>query len=454
MLLSPGSTRWPHLIDDAAVFQAMLDVEVGWLRVQARLGLVTEDDVAAVLAHADATDFDLAPVDAAVEAGGNPVIPMLAALRSSIGTDTPAAAAVHRGLTSQDVLDSALMLLAHRSLEIVIDRLGAAAHATARLADTHRDTLLVARTLSQPALPTTFGAKAAGWLTALDGARAEASAAARGLPVQCGGAAGTLAAIDALAPGRALEAADLLAEELGLAPAGRPWHTDRGPVTRLGDVLVRTADALGKIAGDIVLMSRPELGELSEPAAEGRGGSSTLPQKRNPVLSILVRSAAIVAPHLGAALHSAAALAADERPDGAWHAEWRPLAGLLGSVPVAAAQLAVVLDGLEVHADAMRRNVDAAGPALVAERLLRVVPTLPDGDELGPKLRSALRAGAGRDEVWALLRTALPTDAAPDGVPDAAIDDLLSPAAYLGVADALVDRALEGHATTGQGGRP
>jgi 3-carboxy-cis,cis-muconate cycloisomerase len=453
VLLSPGSARWPHLADDLAVFQAMLDVEVGWVRVQARLGVVDEEVVAAVAAHGDATDFDLAPVDAAVEAGGNPVIPMLAALRSAVGSETRAAAAVHRGLTSQDVLDSALMLLAHRSLDIVADRLRAAADAAAGLADTHRGTLLVARTLSQPALPTTFGAKCAGWLAALDEVRAEVAAVARNLPVQCGGAAGTLAAIEQVAPGRSLEAADLLAEELGLASLGRPWHTDRTPVTRLGDALVRTADVLGKIAGDVVLMSRPELGELSEPVGEGRGGSSTLPQKRNPVLSILTRSAAIEAPHLAAALHSAAALASDERPDGAWHAEWRPLAGLLAGVPVAAAQLADVLGGLEVHADAMLRNVEAAGPALVAERLLRVVPTLPGGPELAPKLRTALRSGAGRGEVQALLRSTLSRDGEPDEVADARIDDLLSPAAYLGVADALVDRALERHATTDQGGR-
>jgi 3-carboxy-cis,cis-muconate cycloisomerase len=344
------------------------------------------------------------------------------------------------------------MLLARRSLDIVADRLRAAAGAAAGLADTHRGTLIVARTLSQPALPTTFGAKCAGWLAALDEARTEVAAVAQDLPVQCGGAAGTLAAIEQVAPGRSLEAADLLAEELGLASLGRPWHTDRTPVTRLGDVLVRTTDALGKIAGDVVLMSRPELGELSEPVAEGRGGSSTLPQKRNPVLSILARSVAIEAPHLAAALHSAAALASDERPDGAWHAEWRPLTALLASVPVAASHLADVLVGLEVHADAMLRNVEAAGPALVAERLLRVVPTLPGGEHLAPKLRTALRSGASRSEVQALLRTALPRGGEPEGVTDATIDDLLSPAAYLGVADALVDRALERHVATDTGG--
>lgn len=453
MLLSPGSSRLPDLVGDSAVLQALLDVEAAWVRVQARLGLVESETVAAVAAQTKAVHYDVAALAADVEAGGNPVIPMLGALRSRLGAGTDAAAAVHRGLTSQDVLDTALMLLATRSVELLADRLDAAGDAAARLADAHRGTLLVARTLSQPALPTTFGAKVAGWLDSLDEVRVEVAAVAQRLPAQCGGAAGTLAGIDLLAPGRALEAADLLAQELGLFSLGRPWHTDRTPVTRLGDALVRASDVLGKIAGDVVLMSRPELGELTEPAAEGRGGSSTLPQKRNPVLSILVRSVAIEAPHLAASLHSAAALASDERPDGAWHAEWRPLTGLLASVPVAAAQLADVLAGLHVHVDTMRANVEAAGPALVAERLLQVVPRLPGGEDLAPRLRSALRGRADRDEVCALLRAALPASGA-GHVTDATIEDLLSPAAYLGLTGELVDRALARHAATHRGGTP
>jgi 3-carboxy-cis,cis-muconate cycloisomerase len=448
-LLTPGEARLPEPLGERSVLQAMLDVEVAWVRVQHRLGVADEAVVRAVSAQADAGRFDLDEVRAGTEAGGNPVIPMLAALRSAVGRDTSGGAAIHRGLTSQDVLDSAIMLLARGSVNVVIDRLEVAADATARLAAAHRDTPLVARTLSQPALPTTFGAKAAAWLAALDEVRHEIAAVARHLPVQCGGAAGTLAAIDQLAPGRAFEAAELLAEELGLASPGRPWHSDRTPVTRLGDSLVRTSDVLGKIAGDIILMSRPEFGELSEPAAPGRGGSSTLPQKRNPVLSILVRSAAIEAPHLGAALHSAAALAADERPDGAWHAEWGPLSRLLARVPIAASQLADVLGGLEVHRDAMATNVGAAGPALVAERLLSLVPGLPGGSGAVDPLRAALREGAPTARVRGLLRDAFD----PHAVDDRMLDDLLSPAAYIGVATELVDRALKRHAATDRGER-
>lgn len=447
MLLAPGAGRAP-LVDEGAVLQAVLDVEAAWVRVQHRLGLVDQRDVDSVAAAADATRHDLDAIRAGVEAGGNPVIPILASLRAVLGAESRAATVVHRGLTSQDVLDSALMRIAARALDSLAASLDAAADGTAVLADRHRDTVLVARTLSQPALPTTFGAKAAGWLAALDEVRAEVLTRRAELPAQCGGAAGTLAAIGLIAPGRALQAADLLADELGLAALGRPWHTDRTPVTRLGDALVRAADVLGKIAGDVVLLSRPELGELSEPAAPGRGGSSTLPQKRNPVLSILVRSVGIEAPHLGAVLHSAAALASDERPDGAWHAEWDALARLTASVPVAAAQLAEVLAGLEVHVDAMARNVAAVGPALVSERLLRVVPTLPGGQAVAAVLQDALRTGAGTEEIRELLRRRL----SPDALDDRALEDLLSPAAYLGLSTELVDRALERHAATHRGG--
>lgn len=473
MLLEPGVSREEGLVDDHALLRAMLDVEAAWVRVLRDLGATTDDVVRAVAAATRAEHHDLAHIAAGTEAGGNPVIPMLASLRSALIEDArsgpesalsiegegpiegtvarEAAAVVHRGLTSQDVLDTALMLLAHRALGRLEEHVGRTADAAATLADRHRATIQTARTLGQPALPMTFGLKAAGWLGALDDVATELAATRAGLPVQCGAAAGTLAAIDVAVPGRALEAVDLLARELGLASLGRPWHTDRGPITRLGDALVRAADAFGKIAGDIVLLSRPEIGELREPAGEGRGVSSTLPQKRNPVLSVLVRSVAIEAPHLGAVLHTAAALAVDERPDGAWHAEWPALVALLRRVTVAAGQLADVLGGVDVDAAAMRRNVEAAGPALVAERLLAAVRGLvPRSDVLIANLREALRTGSTTGEVRALLRAGL----LPGGADEATIEDLLSPAAYLGVADRLVDRALSRHRAPHQGGSP
>ncbi|WP_024285481.1 lyase family protein [Cellulomonas sp. KRMCY2] len=438
-LLEPGAGRTASSTDDAAVLRALLDVEAAWVRVQRTLGLVDDGMVQAVEEVCRTTPFDAASVAGRSEQGGSPVLPLLADLRAAVAQRSPAAAqAVHRGLTSQDVLDSALMLLARRSLNGLRGSLRSAGDALAGLADTHRGTLAVGRTLGQSALPTTFGLKAAGWLGAVDDVLAELDAVDRALPVQCGGAVGTLAAVEALAPGRALHAADLLAGDLGLAAAGRPWHTDRGPVTRLGDALVRAADTLGKIASDVVLLSRPELGELAEPTSDGRGASSTLPQKHNPVLSVLVRSVALEAPYLGAQLHTAAALAADERADGAWHAEWPALLRLLGRVPAAAAQLAEVLAGLQVDATAMRGHVDAAGPALLGERLAAVVGGWP---AVRTPLIEALRSGASTAQVRELLRAAVPAD----DLSDDRLDDLLDPATYLGASDALVDRAITRH---------
>lgn len=445
-MLSPGSHRLPDLASDRAVLGAMVEVEIAWVRTQERLGLVTREVGDKVSAAGTTTGGAIDEIARDAEAGGNPVIPVVNALRRAVGATPGAAAAVHRGLTSQDVVDSALMLLAHRALGATLEHLGRAGDAAAAHARGHRHTVMTARTLGQPALPTTFGAKAAGWLGAIDDAIDELRTVRSSLPAQCGGAAGTLSLVEALAPGRALDAVEVFADEVGLVPA-RPWHTDRSPCTRLADALARTADALAKVAGDVILLSRPEIGEVSEPAATGRGGSSTLPQKRNPVLSVLVRAVGIEAPHLAATLHSAAALAADERPDGAWHAEWGAVTRLLSRVPVAAAQLADVLSGLEVHPDAMSRNVRAAGPALVAERILHVLPSLPGGEALVPDVREALRRGESGGAVRALLDEGL-NGRAPEGQAlGARLDDLLDPAAYVGVADTLVERALERHAS-------
>jgi 3-carboxy-cis,cis-muconate cycloisomerase len=438
LLLDPGHWRSSASTDDDAVLRALLEVEVAWLRVQRTLGVVDDAAVEAVAAAASA-GIDLPAIARRAELAGNPVVPLVADLRAAVGAVSPEAArAIHRGLTSQDTLDTALMLVARTVIVQLRGSLGTAASALAGLADAHRETLVVGRTLGQSALPTTFGLQAATWLGAVTDAIEELDAIATSLPVQCGGAVGTLAAIDALVPGEAMRAADLLADELGLVSRGRPWHTDRGPVTRCGDALVRAADVMGTIAADVVLRSRPEIGELAEPTVTGRGASSTLPQKRNPVLSVLIRSVALEAPHLGAVLHTCAALAVDERPDGAWHAEWGVLMRLLARVASAGAQLAELLAGLEVRPATMRRHVDAAGPALVAERIAATIRDLTGASDLGDVL-PLLAVGAPTDVVRGALRTRF-GDAVID---DAVLDRLLDPSGYTGVGDALIDRALE-----------
>jgi 3-carboxy-cis,cis-muconate cycloisomerase len=231
---------------------------------------------------------------------------------------------------------------------------------------------MVARTLTQHAAPTTFGAKAAGWLNGVADAFERLGQLVT--PVQVGGAAGTRAATVELATLRtqAANPAELsdrlarsLATTLGL-PTRSPWHTTRTPVTAAGDAFAGCTDCWGRIAADVVTLVRPEIAELSEPAGERRGGSSSMPHKRNPVLSILIRRTALAAPHLAATLHTAAALANDERPDGSWHAEWDTLRTMTRRTVVAGSQCAELLAGLQVHSARMVENL--AGSDVLGEQ--------------------------------------------------------------------------------------
>ena len=354
-LLWPGDARAGDLFGDAAVVAAMVRVEQAWLHTISGTpvdlsGLVEPDDLPSLTAGS--------------EAGGNPVIPLLALLRSRLGD----AGRLHAGLTSQDVLDTALVLCLRDTAARLRDELASQIDALSRLADRHRDTPMAGRTLTQHAVPITFGLKVAGWLTGVLDAR-DALAAAADLPLQIGGAAGSLAAPTVLAgsPARARDWVARTAEELGL-PVREPWHTARAPLTRFADALVTCTDAWAKIANDVLLGSRPEVGEIAEGKAEGRGGSSAMPNKRNPVLAVLVRRAAVAAPPLAATLHAAAAEAVDERPDGAWHVEWATLRTLSRRTVVAAAQTAELLTDLTVDPGRMAATLQAARPGIDAEQ--------------------------------------------------------------------------------------
>lgn len=360
-LLAPGAHRAGAAFGDDALVAAMVAVEVAWLRARAEVGAAAPGD-ADVLASATP---DLGSLVADTEAAGNPVVPLVARLREAVG-DPGVAERVHRGLTSQDVLDTALVLLARDALRRVRADLDAATEALAGHADRHRGTVQAGRTLTQHAVPVTFGLKAAQWLSGVLDARDAVDDVLGSLPVQCGGAAGTLAlAAETADP---LAVADAFARACGLAWPGLPWHTNRAPVVRIGGALSGAVAAVGVIGTDVALLARPEIGELREGAVAGRGGSSTMPHKRNPVLSILVRAAALQAPLLHAQLQLAAGQAVDERPDGAWHSEWPALVRLLELATTAVSQAAELVAGLEVDAEAIARRVDAAAGDLLAER--------------------------------------------------------------------------------------
>ena len=258
-------------------------------------------------------------------------------------------------------------MCARASAGLLLEHLDRQVTSLAALARRHRDDLMAGRTLTQHAVPITFGLKAAQWLQGVLDARDDLRALR--FPIQVGGAAGTLAAVAELA-GDADAARFVVAEaartlDLDHVP---PWHTSRAPFTRYADALVRATDAMGHIANDVLLLGRPEIGELAEPAVEGRGGSSTMPQKANPVLSVLIRRAALAAPGLAAQLHLAAAATVDERPDGSWHVEWSALADLSRHTLTAASQTAELLDGLHVDTARMAAVVKQQSSALTAEQ--------------------------------------------------------------------------------------
>lgn len=362
-LLWPGDHRAGELMTDEALLGAMVAVESAWLGALTAAGLAPADCAGADLWNL-VVHNDCEALAVTAEDGGNPVIPLVKLLRQR--AEPAVAPWIHRGLTSQDVLDTSLMLATRAVADVLIARLREQISALSELATRHGASPMVARTLTQHAAPTTFGAKAAGWLNGVIDAFERLGALIT--PVQIGGAAGILAATTELAalltggtdPGEVSAGlAEHTATALGLAPRP-PWHTSRAPITAVADAFVGCTDCWGRIASDVVTLVRPEIAELSEPAADSRGGSSSLPHKRNPVLSILIRRAAMSAPPLAATLHTAAALANDERPDGAWHAEWDTLRILGRRTVVAGSQTTELLTGLTVHTRRMAENLEAA----------------------------------------------------------------------------------------------
>ncbi|BBZ23723.1 3-carboxy-cis,cis-muconate cycloisomerase [Mycolicibacter hiberniae] len=373
-LLWPGDHRAGQTFSDAAFLAAMVRVENAWLSV------LVEAGIAPASARADLTTA-ISPADAeglavAAEATGNPVPPLVDLLRRSCGGEP--GRWLHRGLTSQDVLDTALMLCLRDALDRVGGELTAQVRLLAELAEAHRDRPMLARTLTQAALPSTAGVKFAHWLTGvLDGA--DCLAALPALAVQAGGAAGTMAAATELAgsPAGALALSGRLAAALGLADSP-PWHTTRSVITRVGDALVTCCDAWSHIANDAATGSRPEIGEL----AEGRGGgSSTMPHKSNPVLSILIRRTGLTAPALAAGLHAASAASIDERSDGGWHAEWALLRTLSRRTVAAALQTTELLTGLVIDTDRAATNLAAAGDLFGEQRTMTDLTGRTSGDD-------------------------------------------------------------------------
>jgi 3-carboxy-cis,cis-muconate cycloisomerase len=476
---------------DTAWLQAMLDAEAGLARALERAGLAPAGSGEAVTATAKADNFDPNELGELAALTGNPVPGLARALARRV--PQTAVSAVHRGATSQDILDTAAMLMAKRAIDVILADLAQAAEAAAGLAEVHRASIMIGRTLLQQAVPVTFGLVAAGWLTSVDEAREGLTAVrSRRLAVQFGGAAGTLASLGEAGQ----QVAALLATELGLALPVLPWHTDRLRIIDLGAALARVAAALGKIARDVTLLAQAEVGEISEgsagsagPAGGGpsaargadqrgadqrgadqhgadqrgadqrgpdpqspaasprRGGSSAMPHKHNPVASIAILGCTRQVPGLLGILASNSEHEL-QRAAGAWHAEWEPLAAMLRLTGSASSWAAELLPGLVVDAPRMAANLAATKGLPLAEHVSSLLAGVLGGAQAHDLVAEAgARAvGAGlplRDVLLAVPKLEERLSAA--GITAEQIDSALEPAGYLGSTDAFITAALEAH---------
>jgi 3-carboxy-cis,cis-muconate cycloisomerase len=423
---------------ERAWLQAMLDAERALAAAEAGVGIVPAEAAATIAAASRADRFDVDAIAGAARDAANPAEPLARALATAAGEE--AGRFVHFGATSQDIVDTAAMLVASRTLALILAELDGVADACAELAARHRETLVAGRTLMQQALPTTFGLKAASWLVGvLDARRLLLEVRSRRLAVQLGGAVGTLASLGERGPA-VLRA---FATELGLAEPAVPWHTVRTRVAELGAALDITAGALGKIALDVTLLAQTELGEVREPQAPGRGRSSTMPHKRNPIGSVLATACARQVHALASTL-SAGLAQEHERAAGAWQAEWPPLTGALALTGGAAAGVREVLEGLEVDGARMLANLEATDGQVMAEAVAFAL-----AGRVGRPAAYALVGEASRRAAAAgsSLREELAAD--PDVAAQLSPEELgaaLDPSGYLGSAGLFVDRALALHA--------
>ncbi len=429
-------------VGDRDWLQAMLDTEAALARALETAGLAAAGAGAEVTAVARADQFDVAELGRRAMLTGNPVPALVRALTGLVPAE--ARQAVHRGATSQDIIDTAAMLLSRRAIDVIAGDLATAANRAAALADEHAATVMAGRTLLQQAVPVTFGLVAAGWLVGIDDARAELSRARARLAVQFGGAAGTLASLGEAGPA----VAALLAAELGLPEPVLPWHTDRLRIVQLGAGLAGVCAVLGKVARDVTLLAQTEVAEVTERSGQpGRGGSSAMPHKQNPVASVVILGCTKRAPGLLATL-AAAAEQDQQRAAGAWHAEWETLAGLLRLTGSAAAWAADLLTGLQVDGSRMRANLEAARGLPMAENVAAML-----APELGRvEAHDLVSAAAARAAAQAMALTdALLADGnaaatlTAVGIGHAELQAAVNPENYLGASAEFIKRALAAH---------
>jgi 3-carboxy-cis,cis-muconate cycloisomerase len=434
-LLSSAAMR--AICDDATTLQHMLDFEAGLARAEAATGVIPAGAVPAIAAACRSELYDIAALAEAATRSGNLAIPLVKALTAHVAkADADAARYVHWGATSQDVIDSATMLGLRAAIDALLADCDRAIAGFAALARIHRNTAVVARTWLQHALPMPFGLKLAEYAAALHRSRRRlARLRTESLALQFGGAAGTLAALG----DRGLAVAERLAVELDLPLPDAPWHTHRDRMAEVASVLAILTGTCGKIARDVSLMMQTDVGEAFEPSGEGRGGSSTMPHKRNPVASAAALGAATMAPNLAATIF-AAQVQDHERSAGPWHAEWPTLPTLLLVTSGALAAIVDIAEGLEVDAAKMRANLDTAHGLIMAEAVTFALADKLGKSEAHHLVEAASKKAAAEKMHLREVLTAEPRVTALLSTDQ--IAKLFEPMDYQGASQALIDRLL------------
>jgi 3-carboxy-cis,cis-muconate cycloisomerase len=419
------------LFSDESVLQAMLEFETALARAEARTGVIPSQAADAIAAAAKLDNFDISVLAEAAFRAGTPAIPLVKMLTEQVRkTDAEAARFVHWGATSQDVADSAMSLLLKRAEPILMADLLRLEKALAALSESHKESVMLGRTLLQPAPPVTFGLKAAGWLAPVRRGRRRLQKAFRTAAVlQFGGASGTLASLG----DRGIPVAKVLSAELGFGDSPTtPWHTQRDQTATLICACGVLTGSLGKMARDISLLMQSEVGEASEPEGEGRGGSSTMPNKRNPTACALALAAAHRVPGLVASFLSAM-LQEHERGVGGWQAEWPVVAAVVQSTGVAIASMAEVADGLSADAQKMSINIENTNGAIFAERAMMLLGAKVGRDVAHKVLEVAVRKSVKEGRHLAAVLAEIPEVTTHLG--GAELKELETPEQYLGSAE-------------------
>jgi 3-carboxy-cis,cis-muconate cycloisomerase len=435
--------RWPaitNLFSDEALLQSMLDFEAALARAELSAGIIPDSAVSAITSKCHAELFDQQKLREATALAGNLAIPLIKQLKSLVAAEnSDAANFVHWGATSQDVIDTATTLQLHRAFSFVAKDLAQLLVCLAALADQHRGTPIVGRTWMQHAVPTTLGVKFAGWLDALSRhADRLFELQARCLVLQFGGAVGTLAALGT----RGQTVAKALSEELRLPQPQMPWHSHRDRFAEVAATLGLLTGTLGKIARDISLHLQTEIDELREPSPEGRGGSSTMPHKQNPVACAAILSAATRVPGLVSTMLTAM-LQEDERGLGGWHAEWETLPEIVALSAGALHHLVELIPRLEINTERMRKNLELTNGLIFSEALTAALALKIGHSEARSRIDATTQKAA---KEYRHLRKIIELDKyLSQHLPSAELDQLFDPRHYTGMANVFIDRVLAHH---------